>query len=84
MLTGLADATVPLFDVSIEAFTVIGELMDQVHELVQYYFTDGLRVDTPKLIHENFWPEISMAAFASTLGEMPINDTHYAAQIRGE
>ena len=84
MLTGLADANVPLLGVRIEAFTVIGKLMDQVHELVQYYFTDGLRVDTPKSIHKNFWPQVSMAAFASTLSEMLINDTHYASQIGGE
>ena len=58
--------------------------MDQVHELVQYHFTDGLRVDRPKSIHKNVWPQVSVAAFASTLSEMLINDTHYAAQIRGE
>ena len=56
--------------------------MDQVHELVQCHFTDGLGVDRPKSIHKNVWPQVSVAAFAfaSTLSEMLINDTHYAAQ----
>jgi alpha-amylase len=68
----------------VEEFTVIWKLIDQVHELVPYYFIDGLRVDTAKHIHKNFWPQVSMAAFASTFSGMLINDTHYAAQIRGE
>ena len=74
----------PLLDLSIEAFTVIWKLMDQVHELVQYHFTDGLGVDRPKSIHKNVWPQVLMAALGSTLSEMLINDTHYAAQIRGQ
>jgi alpha-amylase len=67
-----------------EEFTVIWKLMDQVHKLVQYCFIDGLRVDTAKHIHKNLWPQVSMAAFVSTLSEVLINDTHYVAQIRGE
>jgi alpha-amylase len=74
----------PLLDFSIEDFTIIGKLMDQVHELVQYYFTDRLQVTTVKHIQKNFWPQVLVAAFASILSEVLINNTHYAAQIKGE
>ena len=63
-----------------EEFSVVGKLMDQVHELVQYHLTDGLRVDTPKRIRKNLWPEFSIAAFAPTLSEVLINDTNYTTQ----
>ena len=54
VLTDLADAKMSLPDLSTENFTILGKLMDRVHELVQYYSTDGLRTATAKRIRKTF------------------------------
>lgn len=75
MLTGLAYVNVPLPDLSAEIFTITGKVNDS--DAVQYYFTDGLQIDTANRIRKSFWPAFSKAAFMFTLSEAPMDDTHY-------
>jgi alpha-amylase len=79
----LGDARAPLPDLNTEDPAVVGKLLDWVHNLVQDYDVDGLRIDTVKHIRKDFWPDFSKAAGVFTLGEVLINDTSYAAQYTG-
>jgi len=74
----------PLPDLNTEDPTVIGKLLDRVHELVQDSGVDGLHITTAKRIRRDFWPEFSKAAGVFTLGEVVINHTDYAAQYTGK
>jgi len=76
----LGDAKAPLPDLNTEDPAVVGKLLDWVHNLVQDYDVDGLRIDTVKHIRKDFWPDFAKAAGVFTLGEVLINDTGYAAQ----
>jgi len=73
----------PLPDLNTEDPTVIGKLLDWVHQLVQDSGVDGLHISTAKRIRRDFWPEFSKAAGVFTLGEVLIT-TDYAAQYTGK
>ncbi|KAI0301148.1 glycoside hydrolase family 13 protein [Multifurca ochricompacta] len=76
----LGDNDLPLPDINTEDPDVVKTLLDWIHNLVQDYGVDGLRIDTVKHIRRDFWPDFANAAGVYTLGEVLINDTSYAAQ----
>jgi len=71
-------------DLLTEDFTIIGESMDRIHKLTQFYSTHSLRIDRANRIRKNFWPELSKAGNVFTPSGVLINDIHYAAQYKSE
>ncbi|KAI0264018.1 glycoside hydrolase family 13 protein [Gloeopeniophorella convolvens] len=76
----LGDTKLPLPDLDTENTTVVTELQNWIHQLVEDYEVDGLRIDTVKHIRKDFWPDFAKSAGVFTLGEVLINDTSYAAE----
>ena len=71
----------PLPDLKTEDSVVVEKLLDRVHKLVPDCGADGFRIDMVKHLRKDFWSE---AAGVSSLAEVLINDTNYAAQYTGE
>ncbi|KAI0055861.1 alpha-amylase [Artomyces pyxidatus] len=75
----LGDPSLPLPDLNTENSTVVNMLQTWIHDLVQTYGVDGLRIDTVKHIRKDFWPAWVQSAGVFTMGEVLINDTDFAA-----
>ncbi|KAA1469760.1 glycoside hydrolase family 13 protein [Dentipellis sp. KUC8613] len=75
----LGDTNLPLPDLNTENQTVVDLLQKSIHDIVQTYQVDGLRVDTVKHIRKDFWPGWASAAGVFTMGEVIANDTSFAA-----
>ncbi|KAI0317669.1 glycoside hydrolase family 13 protein [Amylostereum chailletii] len=69
----------PLPDLNTENSTVVDLLNSWIHNLVQEFDVDGLRIDTVKHIRKDFWPEWVQSAGVYTLGEVVYNDSETAA-----
>jgi len=56
--------------------------MDRVHNLVQYYSIDWLRIDTAKRIQKDFWPEFSKATCVFMPSEVLVDGIHCCSNIQ--
>ncbi|EKM82841.1 hypothetical protein AGABI1DRAFT_82568 [Agaricus bisporus var. burnettii JB137-S8] len=66
----LGDTKVPLPDVNTSHPTVIAQYGDWIHDLVQEYQFDGLRIDAAKHVHVDFWPTFAAKAGVFCMGEV--------------
>jgi len=66
----LGDDTVPLPDLNTQNPTVISMYYAWIHDLVQKYNIDGLRIDAAKHVNKDFWPGFCKAAGVFCMGEV--------------
>jgi alpha-amylase len=79
----LGDDKLPLPDINTEDQNVVQLMYDWIHNVVQQYVVDGLRIDTAKHVRKDFWPGFMQAAGVYTIGEILSGDTDYVAPYTG-
>ncbi|WBW74845.1 alpha-amylase-like protein [Schizosaccharomyces osmophilus] len=73
----LGDDTVGLLDIRTEEPRVQAFFQDWIRDLVQTYHFDGLRIDTVKHVHREFYPPFIEASKVFTFGEVFHGDPRY-------
>ncbi|TFY68820.1 hypothetical protein EVG20_g3408 [Dentipellis fragilis] len=73
----LGDPTLPMPDLDTDQQRVVELLYQSIHDLVQKFDIDGLRVDTVKYIKTDFWPGWVKSAGVYSIGEIFSNDTTF-------
>ncbi|CAH1781915.1 unnamed protein product [Owenia fusiformis] len=58
-------------------------LKDWIHNLVQDYNFDGIRIDTIPEVPKDFWSEFGQASGVFQIGEVDNGDPHYVSQYQG-
>ncbi|OSX57019.1 glycoside hydrolase family 13 protein [Postia placenta MAD-698-R-SB12] len=76
----LGDSNVPLADVDTEDPSIVTFLNGWIHDLVQVYGADGIRIDTVKHIRKDFWPNFTASAAVWSIGEVLDGDVQYVSQ----
>ncbi|KAJ7184194.1 alpha-amylase [Mycena filopes] len=66
----LGDTTVPLPDLNTESASVISKYGAWIHDLVETYSIDGLRIDAAKHVKPDFWPGFAKSAGVFCMGEV--------------
>jgi len=79
----LGDENLPLPDINTEDPKIVDILCKWVHDIVQDYGIDGLRIDTVKHVRKDFWPGFASAAGVFTMGEVITKDPTFAAPYAG-
>ena len=75
----LGDTKVPLADVNTENQTIVDTYNTWITGLVANYSIDGLRIDTVKHVHKEFWPNFVTAAGVYTVGEILDSNVSYVS-----
>src|SRR5258707_15614648 len=63
----LGNKQLPLPDINTEDPKIVDIWYTWIHDLVQDYHIDGLRIDTVKHVRKDFWPGFASAAGVFTL-----------------
>jgi alpha-amylase len=68
-------------DLNTESPHVVRTLHTWVHDLVQRFNIDALRIDTVKHIRKDFWPDFVRAAGVAVMGEVLHGSESQGSQI---